>query len=416
MTTIPKTALGIFAKNLRSDFDNKIKSIPTIKGEDGIGINIKSWTPAIYREGAYVQHNFGQVFKALIDTNLEPSKSSDWERVGTGGFKFMGGYNSNIIYEHGDLVVKDFGLFLHDGNDLHLVAGRGSTGLKGDKGLSGNDGRDGVDGKDGDEFETVDYANDTIVITTKNNKVFSVDLEPLKQDTTKSVTSALKQFASSIPDLVKSYVEKALTPPTDNHIPLRFFRGEWDANLSYQRGDLVTYSRGMAVALRDHKGVTPFFNVFDDGAARANWQMLAPPTFGWGSQSSVINDPVVYDPEMFVTLDVNGYFTIDSPDRGIIHVDTYQGQAQQDLIGIRGGTIGQRIIVKIFDNTHDVMVKDNTGTPVEDSIRTTGDRLLNHQEDIVSFIYASRGNSSPCWFQVSASDNSGAVTFNAKPL
>lgn len=48
------------------------------QGETGIGVNTKEWTKGIYRKDQIVQHFIGQQFKALKDTDKEPSHGEDW--------------------------------------------------------------------------------------------------------------------------------------------------------------------------------------------------------------------------------------------------------------------------------------------------------------------------------------------------
>ena len=103
-------------------------------GADGLGTNTPLWSDGVYREGAVVQHNFGQHFRALRDTAENPN-SEDWERIGSLGFRLAGAFKKDAEYSEGDLFVKDFGLFLYNKGEATCIAGRGPRGQRGEQGL-----------------------------------------------------------------------------------------------------------------------------------------------------------------------------------------------------------------------------------------------------------------------------------------
>lgn len=100
------------------------------------GAETAAWRPGIYRDGVTVQHHIGQFYRALRDTASEPP-GDDWERLGTAGFRFVGGHVEGKMYALGDLVVNDYSMFVQTTAGMQLMAARGA------KGDPGKDGRDG---------------------------------------------------------------------------------------------------------------------------------------------------------------------------------------------------------------------------------------------------------------------------------
>ena len=111
-------------------------------GTDGLGFNLKNWEEAIHREGVVVQHNIGQAYKALVDTNAEPGHSSDWERVGSAGFRWTGVKKADHDYNDGDLYIDGGTTFLWNGSKGYMIAQRGKNGKDGSDGSHGKDGSD----------------------------------------------------------------------------------------------------------------------------------------------------------------------------------------------------------------------------------------------------------------------------------
>ena len=183
----------------------------------------------MYREGSYVTSHFGQTFKALRDT-VNDVDSQDWERVGSGGFRFTGPVVKDFDYQDGDLFVKDFGLFLVVKGENKLVAGRGPRGEKGEKGISG------VDGRDGSQVEEVDLIDGSLVILSKDHEgnfsKKSVELTPILDMVAHIANDSVTAELELMPDLVKSIIDRTLTAHVDDPqaIPMRFFRGPWQAD------------------------------------------------------------------------------------------------------------------------------------------------------------------------------------------
>lgn len=165
-------------------------------GENGAGIEVRSWEAGIYREGSIVQHHVGQYFKAVRDTSLEPNpidgENEDWERIGTAGFRFAKGFAESRVYKKGDLFVKDFGLFMWNGEKAQLLAGRGPKGERGEKG---------VDGKDGLMMSEayLDVANKGLVLKRSDGALFPVSLVPLYNEIlSEAKTAALVELAQMV--------------------------------------------------------------------------------------------------------------------------------------------------------------------------------------------------------------------------
>ncbi len=93
------------------------------------------WKSGVHRSGVTVSHHLGMLFRASADTVAEPGDSPDWERIGTGGFRLCGGFDASRQYMLGDIVMKDYGSFVVDGDgEARLLAGRGSKGEQGPAG------------------------------------------------------------------------------------------------------------------------------------------------------------------------------------------------------------------------------------------------------------------------------------------
>ena len=230
-----------------------------IDGNDGVGIDVPIWTDGVYREGALVQANHGQYFKAIRDTASNVD-SEDWQRVGTGGFRMTGAFDDQRKYEIGDLFIKDFGLFLSNGEEHKVVAGRGPQGKKGEKGLPGKDGldgSDGKDGKDGDNFDCIELSGTNLVVVMKSADcevvTKTVDLSPVLDvaaEVTKSIeTKTQDKFIDAWNEQAKNFTERLQQHLLDQEaIPVGFYRGLWASGQSYIRGDLVTYGGALYVS------------------------------------------------------------------------------------------------------------------------------------------------------------------------
>ena len=263
------------------------------KGADGLGLDIPVYAGGVYREGSVVQANFGQAFRARVDT-AEGVDSEDWERIGTHGFRLTGPYSADKTYQPGDLFIKDFGLFLHDGNEAKLIAGRGPEGKKGKQGPAGKDGadgQDGADGKDGSQIEAMEIKDTSLVLVVKDAdgevKSFDTDLAPFLDaavEVTKSLTEdTTKAQAEEVETQVKNLWNHFQEHLTDQQaIPVRFFRGMWTTALSYQTGDMVKYASSLYVAKRGSTGIMPHGQLSSEINSGDYWAQLTASGGGGG--------------------------------------------------------------------------------------------------------------------------------------
>jgi HK97 family phage portal protein len=153
------------------------------RGDAGVGVASPVWSAGqVHRAGAVVQHFLGEHFEATADTAGEPGTSSDWTRVGAGGFRFTGGFDEARSYAQGDLVVKDYALWLQDAGELRLVVGRGARGPVGARGERGEAGRDGLNGRDGTTIVTSALEGSRAVFVWREasgrQHTHTLDLEP----------------------------------------------------------------------------------------------------------------------------------------------------------------------------------------------------------------------------------------------
>jgi len=233
------------------------------KGQDGLhgaGLEAKSWESGVYREGSMVQHHIGQFFKALKDTADEPGESADWERIGNAGFRFAKTFDKEAAYQNGDLYIKDYGLFGVFNGEAKLIAGRGAKGDKGEKGIAGTNGKDGIDGKDGAKvvaFEAKGFAAALVIEEVDGSlKTYSVDFAKAFDS---EVEALRKEFYELSYDEVTNVVEKSLLvhEADDTAAPLRFYRGNWSLNNSYQPGDVISFSGKLYAAIAASEAEPP---------------------------------------------------------------------------------------------------------------------------------------------------------------
>jgi len=251
------------------------------KGVDGVGLDAPVYESGVYREGSIVQAHFGQVYKAVRDTS-EGVDSEDWERVGTSGFRLTGTFDAEKEYVAGDLFIKGFGLFLHDGAEARLIAGRGPEGKKGEKGAAGKDGKDGQDGKDGATFDALEIKGTNLVAVIRSEEGLqehAVDLAPFLEATvevTKSVSEAHTDEAiKALDNQFKSLWETFQQHLTDQQAtPVRFFRGGYTPSVTYQAGDLVNFSQSLYVAKQASTGILPHGQLAKDVKSGDYWAML----------------------------------------------------------------------------------------------------------------------------------------------
>lgn len=160
------------------------------KGADGLGLDTPVWQAGIHREGALVQHHVGQHYVAVKDTAAEPGESTDWQRVGTAGFRFAKAYSPDREYQDGDIYAKDFSTYVHTGGRAVLLAARGAKGDRGEKGQ---------DGKPGTHIKAVlpDAKNKGLVLELSDGSLHPVSFAPLFDEMTAlAKTAALVEVAS----------------------------------------------------------------------------------------------------------------------------------------------------------------------------------------------------------------------------
>ncbi len=258
-------------------------------GNDGAGIDSKSWQAGVYREGSTVQHHIGQYFKALKDTADEPGDSPDWERIGNAGFRFAKQFNKETIYKNGDLYIKDYGLFGVFNGEAKLIAGRGPKGDRGEKGLSGANGKDGIDGKDGSQVIAFESNGLSAALVLADNdgelKTYAVDFTKAFEEKAEVLR---KEFNELSYDAVLDVVEKSLLvhEADDTAVPVRFYRGLWSMDNSYQAGDIISFGGKLYVASQSSQSIQPtggsITNPLQGSDSWAEMQILS----GGGSSSS----------------------------------------------------------------------------------------------------------------------------------
>lgn len=276
----------------------------TVKdGKDGLGIYTKTWTPGVYRQDEYVQHYMGQHFRSLVDTGEEPGIAKEWERVGTSGWRFRGFYKSDMPLEEGDLVTKDYGVFIFTSGELKLFIGRGAQGLKGDQGQKGEKGIDGINGRDGETIEVFEVGGTTIALVTTdadgNKHTHSVDLSVMFEPILKKVSAIHKsvQTVAKANELdymsVKADIKQELLghETEESAVPIRFFRGDWSSNSTYYPGDLVEFGNGLALCTAQTTGEVPD-SMFSNSEV---WEMLGGKGSGGDGTVSLAQDTSIQE-------------------------------------------------------------------------------------------------------------------------
>lgn len=245
-------------------------------GIDGMGIETKAWQEGqVYRQGDYVTANFGQTFRAINDT-VKGVDSEDWARIGNGGFRFTGPINKDFNYEDGDLLVKDFGLFLQVKGEKKLIAGRGPKGERGEKGVSGIDGQD---GRNGTVIEEVDLVDGDLIFLQRDEsgdlERKTVSLKPFMEMVTHIAGDELAKELKGFDGLVKNLVDDLILHHKDEGAtPTRFFRGLWTPTGRYNVGDIVSYGYAMYIAKKDSQGVIPEGGITLDRNSGEYWRLV----------------------------------------------------------------------------------------------------------------------------------------------
>lgn len=190
------------------------------RGHDGAGLDSPAWRPGVYRAGAIVQHHIGQHFRARVDTAAEPP-GEEWERLGGGGFRLVGGFKEGATYLDGDLFVRDFGLFCWSAGAAHLWAGRGARGERGERGPAGDAGEPGRDGLDGCVVEAAELRGHTLVFVQRGPSgrmsAIEVDLMPFLQACAEALRDRMAEEFARLEATLDERVALAMAahaPPT----------------------------------------------------------------------------------------------------------------------------------------------------------------------------------------------------------
>jgi len=197
-------------------------------GQDGLGINVKSWKEGIYREGVLVQHNIGQVYKALSDTSDEPGHGDNWERVGTSGFRWTGVKNLDFSYQDGDLYIDGGTTFLFWEGKGRMIAQRGKNGK------DGTDGKDGADGNSAANIVHVKWDNSGIAFAFDDGEIIVADVEGL-ETIQKRLTFLEEQLVNQVEDI---------------DAPIKRFAGTWKMGESYSVGDTAKLNKGLYLCIK----------------------------------------------------------------------------------------------------------------------------------------------------------------------
>jgi hypothetical protein len=224
-------------------------------GTDGLGIEVKSWEPGVYREGTFTMANLGQFFKAVRDTASEPGKSDDWARVGSFGFAWKGIKKEGVEYQDGDLYIDGGSTFLVINGKGRIFAQRGAAGAAGPAGK---------DGADAPRIVAAKFYENELSLVLSDGEIMTAEIDGLK---------ALwrSEFYKNIVDvLAEQHAARMM-----RGAPLTEFRGYWSPATDYGVGDVVTNNNATWVCVKD-----PVLGLFDAD----NWTKIA--SIGGGSVSS----------------------------------------------------------------------------------------------------------------------------------
>lgn len=223
-------------------------------GKDGIGLDCPVWSERIYRQGDRVQHNIGQYFEAKADTATEPGTSEDWQRLGTAGQRFCGGFKKDATYIDGDVYVKDyctFGVF----NGQHKMLAK--VGGKGDKGEPG---------KDADNETVAKYLLTSPDFSEQLKQVSNgVDDFVVNKDGFAIITRSGEVHSWTLSNEIVDFFRKIAPDAEDERPPINFFVGAWEIGQQYNRGEVVQYGHSVYVCYKSgvcQKLADNFINFF----------------------------------------------------------------------------------------------------------------------------------------------------------
>ena len=230
--------------------------MPGPPGPAGVGLDAPLYVPGkVYREGAIVQHAFGQLFVAAEDTADHPKKSERWKRIGYHGLHFTGIKDQKRAYQPGDLFIDGGSCFitLPDGKPKMFVQ-RGRDGKDGAPGIEGKRGRDGAsivagverDGE-GIEFKLDDGTSFLVTLPQMFEKA-DAELRHFHFRMLKD-----PEYLAQMTDLLKRNLGEEILVD-DTTVPITAHRGVWLPDKSYRVGDAVGYGRGLYLCV---KGTRP---------------------------------------------------------------------------------------------------------------------------------------------------------------
>ena len=183
------------------------------------------------------------------------------------GFEFRKAWNADTKYERLDVVISSSGSAWIANKaqptgepgttpDWNLLVKRGERGAKGDIGPQGLQGEKGLDASEILDLQ-YDFDSEEMSFIKSDGSRISFDLPVI----------------SLIQDLV---TKQWLTQYDTYELPINDFKGLWNSNRAYQRGDVVSYSNSLYVSKKDSNGVSPqeFLSADAVIASGDSWQLM----------------------------------------------------------------------------------------------------------------------------------------------
>jgi hypothetical protein len=264
-----------------------------LPGRDGLGVDLKTWSPGVFREGEVVQYAIGKIARAKRDTVTKPDNRTDWERVGTAGFELKGVKHVDAEYEDGDLYMDDGTMFCWYKGKGRMFARRGRDGKDG---KDAKKPRDGIDGQHGPKpLEIRGYADGFSLVYDDGSVVdFPVD-----------------QFKLFMDAWDEQRREQA------DGIVVSTFRSDWRLKNSYRKGDIVSNNGVAWIATKPVPENTQFsadhWARFSGGGVSGAGKVLATKTlFSMGDVTDITVSPVSFQDRVGIAnLVGNGTLTIE---------------------------------------------------------------------------------------------------------
>ena len=239
---------------------------------------VQQWTPdTVIKAGQWVEHD-GRYYVANRDSDSVPGNSTAYSLV-LRGFEFRKAWNADTNYERLDVVISSSGSAWiankaqpqgEPGStpDWNLLCKRGERGAKGDLGPQGLQGEKGLDAADIIDAQ-YDFSSEELSFVKSDGSRISFDLPVI----------------SMIQDMV---TKQWLTQFDTYELPINDFKGLWNSNRDYNRGDVVSYSYGLYVAKKDSSGIAPqeFISANAVVASGDAWQLMISATGSSGSGGS----------------------------------------------------------------------------------------------------------------------------------